>query len=960
MNNVHSIVIDLQTGNEEFIHQLYGRWEHFFEKNIREIADRLLMKHDDDSVVIEISGLDIDLGSIAEEDFDRRFPLLLEEKLEEALLGSIRDPQARTLKRTAGTDHLLEILTHFLLHGSLPWHLSQDYEDISFLFTEVMRLNGKELKRFLRTYGHQTSLQERLVYQLNDGALEKGLQLIAPGESTFLKSYISFLREKYKTLTQPVMRESTHREAVWKVVYSYLLTSRSTYFNKKEFLSQTITRLAAHHNLSYETLLFVLTSDPGNLVPVSRVSELFLLLEDLKREVPESRFRQFLSDAISHFKGPGAGAYGQVAASLSVGDRKALFRILSMETTARQFLQTMAEMEITALVKIIVPTESDFVSGYARTLDQQKERGILQGKAGGEFRIVKWQIIFPLLISMSTTSFNRRQFVWSTISRVSARYNFSVSELLDYLCSDAVLQKLRPDLGAVLQSLYSESVGKEAVQKTAIRSEVDLVLEKVRERKELNSVEREALMEQFYNAPFREKVLSVLRETARLKLVRMLFPEEALFIISYARGLESSRTYGELEGKTGGSFTRMKWTFIYTVLFESRNVAFNRKQFVSQTIRKTAAHYNTYFKELLTFFYKEIGRSGIAFPYDLVKIIEELYTEQQLPAQSAEQTGKAKIHAAEEKTIRSLHTIFGKSNEVNMMIAQLSEKPEFLRYIRTVIEQVKLLQRLVVSWLNASFDTLAVLRMLIRFSENYRDLSQKVMIRQLVLLVFEQLTIRQQYAFRSKMVKGTSTHHLLAAVKLPPVEAGEKVPEQETITENNMQENEEHHGEPAYLKNAGMVLMSPFFPGLFSKLSLTETGKFKDRDAQIRGMFLLQYAVFGTEEFPEHELQLNKLLTGFETGIPIPRTIGLTEEEKSIVHSLLNGVLEHWGRLAKTSVEGLREAFLQREGQLVELEDHFLLTVGEKSFDMLLDSLPWNFKTIRLGWMKKAIMVKWR
>ena len=75
---------------------------------------------------------------------------------------------------------------------------------------------------------------------------------------------------------------------------------------------------------------------------------------------------------------------------------------------------------------------------------------------------------------------------------------------------------------------------------------------------------------------------------------------------------------------------------------------------------------------------------------------------------------------------------------------------------------------------------------------------------------------------------------------------------------------------------------------------------------------------------------------------------------------MLEGVLQNWERLANTTVSGLQEGFLRREGRLEEQEDTFSLTVEAKTYDMLLDHVPWNFRTIKFSWMPKALQVKWR
>ncbi|MCD8263455.1 MAG: hypothetical protein LUD02_04235 [Tannerellaceae bacterium] len=56
----------------------------------------------------------------------------------------------------------------------------------------------------------------------------------------------------------------------------------------------------------------------------------------------------------------------------------------------------------------------------------------------------------------------------------------------------------------------------------------------------------------------------------------------------------------------------------------------------------------------------------------------------------------------------------------------------------------------------------------------------------------------------------------------------------------------------------------------------------------------------------------------------------------------------------------IKGRFLQREGCLEEKEDKYQLKVEVKSYDILLDSIPWNFHTINYSWMEKPLFVNWR
>jgi hypothetical protein len=70
--------------------------------------------------------------------------------------------------------------------------------------------------------------------------------------------------------------------------------------------------------------------------------------------------------------------------------------------------------------------------------------------------------------------------------------------------------------------------------------------------------------------------------------------------------------------------------------------------------------------------------------------------------------------------------------------------------------------------------------------------------------------------------------------------------------------------------------------------------------------------------------------------------------------------MQNWQSLGNTSIAGLRESFLQREGRLLWNDDAWSLSVSAAAYDMLLDTLPWSLSAIRLGWMKQVLHVQWR
>lgn len=162
------------------------------------------------------------------------------------------------------------------------------------------------------------------------------------------------------------------------------------------------------------------------------------------------------------------------------------------------------------------------------------------------------------------------------------------------------------------------------------------------------------------------------------------------------------------------------------------------------------------------------------------------------------------------------------------------------------------------------------------------------------------------------------------------------------------------------IRNAGMVIIATYAQRLFSILELTKDGQFISEEATQRAVHLLQYAITGATATPEYQLTLNKLLCGIHGGKPIARGIDITDKEKDTIEQMLNGVIAHWKALGKTSIAGLRQTFLQREGSLHFEDDAWHLHIPSATFDMLLDRLPWSFAMIRFPWMEHPLQVTWR
>ena len=166
-------------------------------------------------------------------------------------------------------------------------------------------------------------------------------------------------------------------------------------------------------------------------------------------------------------------------------------------------------------------------------------------------------------------------------------------------------------------------------------------------------------------------------------------------------------------------------------------------------------------------------------------------------------------------------------------------------------------------------------------------------------------------------------------------------------------------GDDLPVGNAGLVLLHPFLSPYFNMLGLLKDGDFIDNVARSRAVYLLHFLASGSHDVPEYELALNKLLCGMPFAESPVLVDAPDENAIRLGHDLLHMVTQRWDKLNHTSVAGLRETFLMREGRLATDEGKTTLTVTRKTVDILKQSFPWQHAIIKLPWLSTAVFVNW-
>lgn len=985
MITIGTVKFDFRADNEPFARQLNGGWDSFFTASFQQVVDEVLSAYDLPDRVIDIDTLPLDLGNIDEDRFYEQFPSRLREALTrycDEHIGSQRlsdDSSGQGIRLVSAGRSALEMLSFFLLHGYFPFNTDEGYTDPDFLLAKVISEEAYRFKEFLNAYGHYDSLCRRLALQYSDEQLEEIVRVVQPSDSKFITLYVRVQIRAYDAMKRSDVTRNDYRNVVWTLVLAYLFAEGGGYYNRKQIVMHTIRGLAAHFNMPLVEMVRVLTESLQELEKrVEQLPELWSILKDIRADVKTALW---VLDGDYHVH-----LMREVVAALRIGGkgeakdmltREHLVGILSDVITCRKLLQQLQTQEIHFLVSLLVPREKEYVISYAHMLDKHKEAGTFSGRAGSEFRLLKWEFIMAVLVAVPASAFSRRQFVLSVLQRLAAHYNLSVTELIRLLYGEEELARgfLPPELLAVLRELQQLFIPDPRQGLAEARSAEEWLL--------------------ILQTPLlARKFIEIHTEQQIVALVERLMPAYSEFIVSYAALLDKGQAAGMMEGKAGSEFGALKWEFIFACFFSDNSIVFHQKVFVYSVLCQLAAHYNQEVTELLGYFLHSLPDVWASHSFGGLKIIlQELYDENVLPLTDINKV-RSKSDAELEHWILDLFgngsLLFGKVKEeylAKWLVYFLNERNGCFRslwksgklnapLLLQLANRTASLRRL---WLHKIGDK--------RLEAIYRDWSAAYV---LLRTRFAGLGFLQQLAdylsvwmveltasryaawseteiirFLSVRIRRNIPSGFAALLDDMPWSGSKDKNVTEIINHINELKSKERIMDKIIINNAGLAIVAPYFPRLFKMLGYLSDDKsnlFKDDESKIHAIFLMQYLVYGEQrEFSETDLFFNKILVNWTAAKPLPRTCDLKESELIIAGQLFASIKQTWTVLSHTSDAGVRLSFFQRNAVIAKEELSWAVQVEEKAYDVLLDRIPWTFKRLKFSWMVDYhVQINWR
>jgi hypothetical protein len=161
---------------------------------------------------------------------------------------------------------------------------------------------------------------------------------------------------------------------------------------------------------------------------------------------------------------------------------------------------------------------------------------------------------------------------------------------------------------------------------------------------------------------------------------------------------------------------------------------------------------------------------------------------------------------------------------------------------------------------------------------------------------------------------------------------------------------------PRPLTNAGLVLLWPLLPRLFSTFGWLEEGQFIDEQARGHAIGCLDWLAWGDPELAEWRTPCTALLCGLELDTPHEACLPSLSRQADL-DDWLGGALATVPLLARCSASDLRTFFLQRTGTFDNASRR--LVIEPEAPDVLLHQLPWPLTPVVLPWLPAPLCVDW-
>lgn len=265
-HNSHHIISSL-TWNTSFAekekaHDLQTRlssWSRFtLQREINSILDEFCSPKE----IWGIDSLELNIGPVDFSNLEQELSLKIRKELFEKLQDlylQIGNNPLKVYEILNEHDSAIQLLSHFLQHGFLPWNKQSSSKNIKQIFHEQVANDPKSVMKMLHAIAHKDKVvRKRIAWQIDEPGIVWIINMIEPGNS---KQIIDFSKKLVQIQEkESIVSSGSHEfnKDLWHWILNYLFTNHGSSFNKKQFLKSSLQQMSVHFNIRYDRLLKII------------------------------------------------------------------------------------------------------------------------------------------------------------------------------------------------------------------------------------------------------------------------------------------------------------------------------------------------------------------------------------------------------------------------------------------------------------------------------------------------------------------------------------------------------------------------------------------------------------------------------------------------------------------------------------------------------------------------------
>ncbi|WP_308386065.1 contractile injection system tape measure protein [Serratia marcescens] len=161
------------------------------------------------------------------------------------------------------------------------------------------------------------------------------------------------------------------------------------------------------------------------------------------------------------------------------------------------------------------------------------------------------------------------------------------------------------------------------------------------------------------------------------------------------------------------------------------------------------------------------------------------------------------------------------------------------------------------------------------------------------------------------------------------------------------------------ISNAGLLLLWPLLPQLFSQMGLWEERTFISDAARMQAVYCLDRLVWGKVTTEEERLKLNLVICGISQSSPISPVTPLSVLQQQQIDDWVMAIGQQLVGWQKLSLTDIRQLFLQREGEISTEGPIPQISVWPEPYDYLLKDWPWPMTLASFPWTEQPLTIVW-